>query len=185
MTAMQPNVTLLLKDLASGDPTAREQLWRTLYHELRSMAAGLLAKEKPGQTLQPTALIHEAYLKLLGGNAAFSNRRYFFAAAAQAMRRILVDIARRKQSLKAGGDIEQAPWEEPAWTANLPPDEVLAIHEALERLQAEDAIAAEIVNLHFFAGFSLDETAEVLDISRATVYRSWTYAKAWLRDALE
>lgn len=183
------NLTLLLNNLAAGDNQSREELWRALYQELRTLATSLLAQEKPGQTLQPTALIHEAYLRLLGGEDntqpnIYSNRRYFFGAAAQAMRRILVDTARRKQSLKAGGELEQLPWEEPAWTAKLPPSDVLAIHDALETLQQEDATAAEVVNLHFFAGFSLEEAAELLDISRATAYRSWTYARAWLRDKL-
>jgi len=180
-----PNLTLLLNNLAAGDNASREELWQALYQELRTLAASLLAQEKPGQTLQPTALIHEAYLRLLGGEEnIYANRRYFFGAAAQAMRRILVDTARRKQSFKAGGELEQVPWEEPVWSAKLPPAEVVAIHEALEKLQGEDATAAEVVNLHFFAGFSLEEAAELLDISRATAYRSWTYARAWLRDKL-
>lgn len=184
MLGMSTNVTVLLNQLASGEEAVREELWRTLYGELRQLAAGLLAKEQAGQTIQPTALIHEAYLRLVGSDGVYANRRYFFGAAAQAMRRILVDTARRKQSLKGGGEVEQVPWEEPAWTAKLPPAEVLAIHEALERLQSEDATVAEVVNLHFFAGFSLEETAEALDISRATAYRNWTYARAWLREAL-
>ncbi|HQR07327.1 MAG TPA: ECF-type sigma factor [Gemmatales bacterium] len=180
------DITVLLNDLAAGRTSSQEELWRVLYQELRSMAAGMLANERPGQTLQPTALIHEAYLRLLGSDPnLYANRRYFFGAAAQAMRRILVDTARRKQSIKAGGELEQVPWEEPSWTAKLPPSEVLAIHEALERLQLDDATAAEVVNLHFFAGFSLEETADVLGIARATAYRSWTYARAWLRTALD
>lgn len=184
-----PDITVLLNDLAEGRTSSQEELWRVLYQELRSMAAGMLANERPGQTLQPTALIHEAYLRLLGNNGnepnIYANRRYFFGAAAQAMRRILVDTARRKQSIKAGGELEQVPWEEPAWTAKLPPSQVVAIHEALERFQQEDATAAEVVNLHFFAGFSIEETADVLGIARATAYRSWTYARAWLRTALD
>ena len=180
------DITAILNDLAEGRTSSQEELWRMLYQELRSMAVGMLANERPGHTLQPTALIHEAYLRLLGGDSnLFANRRYFFGAAAQAMRRILVDTARRKQSIKAGGEREQVPWEEPEWTAKLPPSEVVAIHEALERLQQEDVTAAEIVNMHFFAGFSLEEAADLLGIARATAYRSWTYARAWLRDALD
>jgi RNA polymerase sigma factor (TIGR02999 family) len=179
-----PDITLMLNQLATGDATNRDVLWNTLSQELRTLAKSLLAREKPGHTLQPTALINEAYLRLLGSEASFTNRRYFFGAAAQAMRRILVDSARHKQSLKAGGQHEQRTLEEPAWTPKLPPAEVLAIHEALELLKQEDAISAEVVNLHFFAGFSLEEAAELLDLSRASAYRSWTYARAWLRDQL-
>jgi len=179
------DVTQLLNAIEAGEPKAADRLLPLVYEELRKLAAAKMAQEKPGQTLQPTALIHEAYLRLLGGEEnIYANRRYFFGAAAQAMRRILVDTARRKQSFKAGGELEQVPWEEPVWSAKLPPAEVVAIHEALEKLQGEDATAAEVVNLHFFAGFSLEEAAELLDISRATAYRSWTYARAWLRDKL-
>lgn len=179
------NVTLLLNQLSRGDAQSRDELWRLLYRELRSLANGLLAQEKPGHTLQPTALINEAYLRLIGSESSFTNRRYFFGAAAQAMRRILVDSARRKLTAKGGGDREQMPFEEPIWTAALDPAEALSIHEALEQLQMEDATAAEVVNLHFFAGFSLEEAAEILDISRASAYRSWTYARAKLRTMLE
>jgi len=181
-----PDVTALLNDLALGKPHAQEALWSHLYQELRTLAVGMLAHERPGHTLQPTALINEAYLRLVGNYQppTFSSRRYFFGAAAQAMRRILVDQARHRQTIKQGGQHAQSPLEEAAWTPRLPPHEVLAIHEALAQLQEEDATAAELVNLHFFAGFSLEEAAEVLEISRATAYRTWTYARAWLRAAL-
>lgn len=178
------DISLLLQQLGSGDVASQEKIWQTLYQELRTLAKAMLAQEKPGHTLQPTALINEAYLRLIGSEASFANRRYFFGAAAQAMRRILVDYARYKHSQKGGGNREQLPLEEPAWTPQLPPSEVLAIHEALELLKQEDPVSAEIVTLHFFAGFSLEETAELLEISRATAYRCWTYARAWLRDKL-
>lgn len=180
------DVTAILNDLAQNKPQAKEALWSCLYQELRGIAAGMLAHERAGHTLQPTALINEAYLRLVGQaeQPVFANRRYFFGAAAEAMRRILVDQARHQQTIKQGGQHVQIPFTEQAWTPQLPPDEVLAIHEALARLQAEDAVAAELVNLHFFAGFSLSEAAELLDISRATAYRTWTYARAWLRTAI-
>lgn len=178
------DISLLLQQLESGDVASQEKIWQTLYQELRTLAKSMLARENPGHTLQPTALINEAYLRLIGSEASFTNRRYFFGAAAQAMRRILVDYARYKHSQKAGGNREQFPLEEPSWTPQLPPAEVLAIHEALELLKQEDHVSAEVVNMHFFAGFSLEEAAELLEISRATAYRSWTYARAWLRDKL-
>lgn len=184
--AFMVDVTALLNDLAVGNAAAQEALWSHLYRELRDLAAAMLAQERPGHTLQPTALIHEAYLRLVGNlqQPQFTNRRYFFGAAAEAMRRILVDMARRKQAIRHGGQLDQVPLPELAWTPALPPQEVLAIHEALAQLQREDEAAAELVNLHFFAGFSLEESADFLGISRATAYRTWTYARAWLRAAL-
>jgi RNA polymerase sigma factor (TIGR02999 family) len=153
-----------------------------LYEELRVLAAGKLAREAPGQTLQPTALVHEAYLRLVGTEQQHWNSRgHFFGAAAEAMRRILVESARRKQRRKHGGDLQRHDLEEHDLPVTPPPEELLALDEALARLATEDAEAARIVDLHFFAGLSIDEAAEALGMSRATAYRHWSYARAWLR----
>src|SRR5947209_695765 len=177
------NVTQILNAIDAGDPAAASQLLPLVYDELRRLAAAQLAQEKPGQTLDATALVHEAWLRL-AGDQAFENRRHFFAAAAEAMRRILVENARRKARIKHGGGRQRV-----EWTGTIPdpaqaPDDLLAFDDALEKLAAEDAPAAEIVKLHVFAGLTLEETAQALDLSRATAYRHWAYARAWLRCAL-
>jgi RNA polymerase sigma factor (TIGR02999 family) len=171
------DVTQILSAIEQGDPHAAEQLLPLVYDELRRLAAAQLSREKPGQTLEATALVHEAYLRLVG-DQHFANRRHFFAAAAQAMRRILVEAARRKQLLPrvafeglepaAGGDDER----------------LLQLHDALQRLAAEEPTAAKVVEARLFAGLSVAEAAAALGLSRATAYREWTFARAWLAAAL-
>jgi len=180
------NVTEILQAIDRGDPHAASQLLPLVYDELRKLAAQKLAHEKPGQTLQPTALVHEAYLRLVGGEQKpdWDDRRHFFAAAAEAMRRILVESARRKHRAKHGGDLQRVNLDEHDVPVRPPPDDVLALDEALTRLAVEDSAAAQVVQLHFFAGLSIDEAAEALNISRATAYRHWSYARAWLRCAI-
>jgi len=181
------NVTSILSQIESGDEAASEQLMPLVYDELRRLATANLASEKPGQTLQATALVHEAYLKLVGNqpDRQWPGRTYFFGAAAEAMRRILVDQARRKAAAKRGGpDIRREPFDsDMAETA--PPAEVVAVHEALDHLQAEDSLTAELVKLHYFGGMPLQEAGEMLGMSRATAYRIWTYARTWLRAHLD
>jgi RNA polymerase sigma factor (TIGR02999 family) len=180
------NVTQILSRITGGDPSAAEQLLPLVYDELRSLAARKLAREKPGQTLQATALVHEAYLRLTQGDPAWqwSDRRHFFATAAEAMRRILVETARRKQTEIRGGGRAQLPLIETDLISNATPAEILALDEALSRLAAADATVAELVKLRMFAGLSMTEVAKALDISRATAYRHWKFARAWLRAEL-
>jgi RNA polymerase sigma factor (TIGR02999 family) len=180
-------VTRILSAIEQGDPRAAEQLLPLVYEELRKLAAQRLAQEKPGQTLQPTALVHEAYLRLVDVEKApsWNSRGHFFAAAAEAMRRILVENARRKRSLKHGGgraraDLDQA---EPAWPERR--EDVLALDEALTRLAATDPVAARLVQLRHFAGLTQPEAAEVLGVSARTAGRLWAFARAWLRREVE
>src|SRR5262245_39602656 len=187
-TAMS-EVTRILSAIEEGDPHAASQLLPLVYEELRKLAAQKLALERPGQTLEPTALVHEAYLRLvLGGKASgqnqWRNRGHFFGAAAEAMRRILVEGARRKKSVKHGGDRARVDLQERDVPA-LPPEDLLALDEALTRLEQEDPEVARVVQLHYFAGLPLEQAAETLGISRATAYRQWAYARAWLACALE
>ena len=181
------DITRLLQQIDSGNALAADELLPLVYDQLRSLASHKLQHESPGQTLQSTALVHEAYVKLVGGEHQqhWSNRRHFFAAAAEAMRRILVDNARRKQSIKHGGDFDRKPLQDDVQQPNgAAPDELLAVHEALEKLSVEDPQKAELVKLRYFAGLTLPEIAEMLGISRATASRHWTYAKAWLYDEI-
>ena len=164
-------------------PHAADQLLPLVYNELRKLAAAKLANEKPGQTLDATALVHEAYLRLVG-STSFTNKSHFFRAAAEAMRRILVDNARHKQALKRGGDGRRFELSEADRVVISDPDTLLAVDETLTALDAEDNNAAEIARLRLFAGFSIDETAESLGISRAAAFRDWAYARAWLSAAL-
>jgi len=195
------DVTRILSQIAAGDPAAAEQLLPLVYDELRRLAAARLAHEKPGQTLQATALVHEAYLRLAfptrpagtnpsddgnagarpGGEAHWNSRNHFFSAAAEAMRRILVESARRKAARKHGGDLARQPLLDSEIAIAAPPDEVLAVHEALDQLERADANAAKLVKLHYFGGFSLEEAGEVVGLSRTKAYRTWTYARTWLR----
>src|SRR5262245_39700213 len=178
-------VTQILNAVAGGDRQAAAQLLPLVYAELRRLAAVKLGQEPPGQTLQPTALVHEAYLRLVGAadERCWNSRGHFFAACAEAMRRILVESARRKGRVKHGGGLERVDLE-PDVPVRPPPEEILALDDALTRLAAEDPDAARVVDLHFFAGLSIEEAAGALGVSRATAYRQWAYAKAWLRCAI-
>ncbi len=172
--------------MGQGDAQAAEQLLPLVYDELRKLAAQKLAQEKPGQTLQPTDLVHEAYLRLVGGpeQPHWAGRGHFFAAAAEAMRRILIENARRKKRRRHGGGRRRVPLEDQNLVVEALPEELLVLDEALTKLAAEDAPAAEVVKLRLYAGLSVDEAAKVLGMSRAGAYRHWTYARAWLRAAL-
>jgi RNA polymerase sigma factor (TIGR02999 family) len=183
MLDLMNDVTRILQAIESGDPRAAEQLWPLVYDELRQLAGQKLAQEKPGQTLQPTALVHEAYLRLVGVDHAphWNSRRHFFAAAAEAMRRILVEQARRKQRHKHGGGRQRVPLEEAQPVQRDDAAELLAIHEALDKLAVEDAEAAQLVQLRYFAGLSVEQAAETLGLPRSTAYVHWSYAKASLR----
>jgi RNA polymerase sigma factor (TIGR02999 family) len=181
-------VTRILSGIEQGDPHASEQLLPLVYDELRRLAAGKLAQEKPGQTLQATALVHEAYLRLVDTEKAqqWKSRGHFFAAAAEAMRRILVENARRKDSLKRGGGrVRQALDEEDLVATEAPDDLLLALDEALDQLAVNDPQAAEAVKLRYFAGLTVPQTAEVLGISPRTVDSLWAFARAWLLRKIE
>ena len=175
------DVTVILNAVRQGDPKAAEELLPLVYKELRRLAAWRLANERPGQTLQATALVHEAYLRLIGpGDPGWQGRRHFFGAAAEAMRRILVENARRKQRLKHGGQLERVDLEAVDIPSPLPDDELLAMHEALDRLAETDPRAAELVKLCFFVGLTQQQASEELGVSIATVERTWAFARAWL-----
>jgi RNA polymerase sigma factor (TIGR02999 family) len=180
------DVTRILSAVEQGDPDAAAQLLPLVYEELRRLAAEKLAREKPGQTLQATALVHEAYLRLVDVEQArhWNSRGHFFAAAAEAMRRILVDNARRKQSPKHGGGHRRVDLEEAVSLAAEPGPDILDLDEALTRLAQEDPVKAEVVKLRFFAGLTVEQTADALAISRDTACRHWAYAKVWLYCAL-
>ena len=180
------DVTRVLLAIQQGDLTASEQLLPLVYDELRKLAAAKLVQEKPGHTLQATALVHEAYLRLVNVENAqhWNGRGHFFAAAAEAMRRILVEQARRKKRLRHAGGRQREELADVAAPPGLDPETILAVHEALAELSAKEDAAAQIVKLHFFGGLTLDETAQALNVSRATVYREWAYARAHLRLAL-
>jgi RNA polymerase sigma factor (TIGR02999 family) len=177
------DVTRILDELAGGDARAAENLLPLVYAELRQLAARKLATEKPGQTLDATALVHEAYLRLVGPSddeKRWENRGHFFAAAAEAMRRILVEEARRKQAAKHGGGRRRVPLNE-AHRIVQSSDDLLALDDSLARLAAEDAPGAELVKLRVFTGLSVEEAAAALGLARATAYRHWAFARAWLR----
>ncbi len=177
-------VTRVLERIERGERQAGEELLPLVYEELRRLAARMMAQEKPGQTLQPTALVHEAYVRLVGTDRTrhWDNQRHFFAAAAEAMRRILVENARRKGRLRHGGGRHRVALTDPIADLSdpLPLDDVLAIDETLEQLAQRDRQAAELVKLHFFAGLTIEQAAEVLGISARTAYRDWSFARAWL-----
>jgi len=179
------DVTRILEAAAHGDPNAAGELLPLVYDELRKLATRRLAQEKAGQTLQATALVHEGYLRLVGGEVPqhFNGRGHFFAAAAEAMRRILVENARKKHSLKGGGDRQRLEIEgvELAALAGPAPLDLLALDEALVKLERDEPRKAEVVKLRFFAGLTSDQAAEVLGVSPATAENDWAYARAWLR----
>jgi RNA polymerase sigma factor (TIGR02999 family) len=174
-------ITKMLGAVEGGDPKAAEELLAVLYDELRALAAAKLAKERPGQTLQATALVHEAWLRLAGPQQTrWRGRNHFFAAAAEAMRRILVDIARRKSALRHGGGQERLDIQEIQLANPMPDEELLALDEALTKLKEFDARAARLVELRFFAGLTQEQAAEQMEISVATTERVWAFARAWL-----
>jgi RNA polymerase sigma factor (TIGR02999 family) len=176
----------ILDRIGRGDPSAAEELLPLVYEELRRLAAARLAREDPGQTLQATALVHEAYLRLVGREADrhWDGRGHFFAAAAEAMRRILVEAARRKGRDKRGGGRARLELLDRAGSISEDPDLVLSLDELLTRLGAEDPAAADVARVHLFCGLSVDEAGGALGQPRATAYRNWKYARAWLREAL-
>ena len=177
------DVTRILTQIEHGDSTGAEQLLPLVYDELRKLAAARLAAEKPGQTLQATALVHEAYLRLVDVKKTqhWNSRGHFFGAAAEAMRRILVEQARRKGSLKGGGGRRKLPLDEADVPVFSESDRILAVDEAVEKLTSDDHVIGELVKLRVFAGLSVAEAAHALGISRTTAFRYWTYARAWLR----
>jgi RNA polymerase sigma factor (TIGR02999 family) len=179
-------VSHILSAIEQGDPHAAGQLLPLVYEELRQLAAAKLAHEKPGQTLQPTALVHEAYLRLVDADKAqeWSGRGHFFAAAAEAMRRILVENARRKGSRKHGGGLVRKDLDDAQPAAPEPPEELLALDEALDRLAAKDPLKAELVKLRHFAGLTIEQAAQALGISPTTANRYWAYARAWLHQEI-
>ena len=181
------DVTQILALVEAGDPRAAAELLPLVYDELRKLAASRMAEEKPGNTLQATALVHEAYVRLVGGEQARSwdGRGHFFAAAAEAMRRILVEQARRKRTEKHGGGWDRVELADHLAAAGPEPDQLLAVDEALTGLAADDPTAAELVKLRYFAGFTLPEVAAMLGISQSTAEADWTYAKAWLQREME
>ncbi len=176
------HVTKILNAIEQGDTRAVDNLLPAVYQELRQLAAQKLSREKPGQTLQPTALVHEVYLRLLHDqDQTWKDRTHFFSAAAEAMRRILVDNARRRRSLKAGGDMRRVGLDDLEMAVHQSPDDVLAIDDAITKLVADDPVAAKLAKLRLFAGMTVDEAAESLGMSRRTGYRHWTYARAFLQ----
>jgi RNA polymerase sigma factor (TIGR02999 family) len=182
MLSPMSDVSTILTAIEQGDPQAAEQLLPLVYDELRKLAASKLAREKPGQTLSPTALVHEAYLRLTDGLApVFANRRHFFAAAAEAMRRILVEQARQKGRLKRGGDRQRVDLDAVPAAETSAPDDLLAVDDALTALAAEDSVAAELIKLRYFAGLSVEEAGEVLGMARSTAYERWAFGRAWVR----
>jgi RNA polymerase sigma factor (TIGR02999 family) len=180
------DVTGILSAIEQGDPRAAEQLLPLVYDELRKLAAQKLAQEKAGQTLQATALVHEAYLRLVGADPQqpWDSRGHFFAAAAEAMRRILIDNARRKRRPKHGGGRHRISLDEALCLGTAADDDLLALDEALAKLAREEPAKAELVKLHFFAGMGLEEAGQVLGISHRTAKRHWAYARAWLYAAI-
>jgi RNA polymerase sigma factor (TIGR02999 family) len=180
------DVTHILSGIAAGDPHAAEQLLPLVYDELRKLAAQKLAQEKPGQTLQATALVHEAYLRLVGGepDVQWNSRGHVIAAAAEAMRRILVENARRKKTEKHGGKRQRIDFSQAEPISQADPDALLDLDEVLSLLAREDPEAAEMAKLRIFAGLSVEEAAQALSTSRANGYRQWAYARAWLHARL-
>jgi len=181
------DVTHILQQIESGDPSAADKLLPLVYDELRKLAAAKLAHEKPGQTLQATAIVHEAYLRLVGGSRqsdSWNNRGHFFAAAAEAMRRILIDAARAKGRQKRQAGRRRFDIDAIDVAIHATPDQLLAIDDALEKLQRHDPDIFELVKMRYFAGLNIEQAAAALGISPATAYRHWNYARAWLHGEL-
>lgn len=180
----ETDVTELLRAVNSGSGEAYDALLRLIYDELRSIAGGLMRRERGYRTLQPTALVHEAYMRLAGSDSRWENRAHFFGAAARAMRRILVEHARQRRSQRRGGDLERVTFEDLDVQAEDPQLDLVALDEALTRLGGIDERLVRVVELRYFAGCTLEETAALLDTATATVKRDWAYARAWLYDYL-
>jgi RNA polymerase sigma factor (TIGR02999 family) len=181
-----PDVTDILSAIERGDPHAAAQLWPLVYDELRRLAGQMMARERPGQTLDATALVHEAYLRLAGAAGdGWANRRHFFAACAEAMRRILIDRARARRAEKRGGERERIAVELDQLAARYGDAELLAVDSVLDGLAGTDAEAADLARLHVFGGLSIEEAGAALGMARATAYRNWSCARAWLRAALD
>ncbi len=180
------DLTRILAAIEQGDPLASEKLLPLVYDELRKLAASKLAQEKPGQTLQATALVHEAYLRLVGSNTVptWDNRIHFFAAAAEAMRRILIDHARRKATEKHGGNHQRVDLAKVDAVTLAPPDEFLLIDDTITKLAQEDPRAAQLIRYRYYAGLSVEDAAEMSGLSRSSAYEHWQYAKAWLHHEL-
>jgi RNA polymerase sigma factor (TIGR02999 family) len=175
------NATLLLTAVERGDPKAADELLELVYSELRVLATHKMAQEQPGQTLQPTALVHEAWLRLIGSETpSFANRGHFFSTAAEAMRRILIDRARRRRTKRHGGEYERVNLDDCDLAAPQADDELLAVNEALEQLSKEHPLQAEVVKLRYFGGRTNEEVAQVLGVSVATVKNYWAFSRAWL-----
>ena len=181
------DVTQILSQIESGDPSAAEQLLPLVYDELRKLAAQRMAHEKPGQTLQATALVHEAYLRLVDVKEAqhWDSRRHFFAAAAEAMRRILIEGARRKAQDKRGAGLIRIGLSDADLVNSITPEQLLVVDDALAQLEAQSADVAAIFKLRYFMGCSVEEAAEMVGVSRATAYRHWTFARAWLLNEIQ
>jgi RNA polymerase sigma factor (TIGR02999 family) len=185
MLHVMSDVTRILSAIEGGDPQAAAELLPLVYDELRKLAAARMAAEPAGHTLQPTALVHEAYLRLVGGgDAGWDSRGHFFAAAAEAMRRIVVEAARRKKRVKHGGGVDRVEVELADLPTRLPPDDLLALDEALGRLEQLDPVKARLVSLRYFAGLTIEQAADALNISRVTAHRYWTFARAWLHQQM-
>ena len=188
MMAVMSDVTRLLDAIGQGDRQATAELLPLVYEELRRLAAEKMSQERPGQTLQATALVHEAYLRLLGPAGAeqpWNSRGHFFAAAAESMRRILIEAARRKQQVGRGGDRERIPFDAVQIAAEAPSDDLLALDESLRRLEEHDPQSAELVKLRYFAGLTIPQAAEILGVSPRKADFLWSFARAWLRRDLE
>lgn len=178
-------VTQLLSAMDAGHPQAADRLLPLVYEELRKVATAKMAHEAPGQTLQPTALVHEAWLRLAGENHSWASRRQFFSAAAEAMRRILIDRARQRGCIRHGGGLQRAPLEELDLAVTASDDVLVLVNESLDRLAQQDLVGAELIKLRFFAGLSNVEAAEMLGLSERTAKRTWAYARAWLYEEIQ
>lgn len=177
------NITQILNAAQAGDAEASQQAFAVIYAELRKLAAGRMANESLGHTLQPTALVHEAWLRLSGADS-WQNRAHFFGAASEAMRRILVDHARKRLSQKRGGGVEAEELNEWMFVLMAPPDELLAVNDALDKLALEDPVAAELVKLRYFVGMKMDDAAQALGLSLRSAERLWVYSRVWLKRAI-